>query len=119
MLVVARGDVAIVLQATEHALDGVMTAVDYWAEAGLPDAGAFRPNVWHSTLCLDVLTDGVGVLGAVSHDQDLVRQVLQQCPERSTVCGLAASEREGDRAASPSVRAWILVVRLPRLMPIA
>lgn len=107
MLVVARSDAAVsplrgpTLQAAEHALDGVSTTVEDGAEAAFADAGALRRDVWNSALRLDLLANGVGVVGAVRHDQGLARQALQQSLGRPTVRCLAAGEREGDRTAHP------------------
>src|SRR5436190_21088717 len=54
--VVASGDASEVLQAAEHALDGVAVAIEEWREAVLPLPICLWRDVWHRATPLDLLT---------------------------------------------------------------
>jgi hypothetical protein len=75
-------------------------------------------NVRHGVLPLDLLTDGMGVAGTVGHDQASGWQVPQQHFSSAAASRLTGCQNKGERTRPrSSLRAWILVVWPPRLMP--
>lgn len=66
--VVARGEASAVLEAAEHALDGIAPLVEAAAEAAFPASVGLGRGVGNSALPLDEVPDTVGVIGAVRMD---------------------------------------------------
>jgi hypothetical protein len=66
--VVASGEPSVVLEAAEHALDGVAVFVEGFVEAALPLSRALEWDVRDGALALDQVADAVGVVGAVGVD---------------------------------------------------
>ncbi len=66
--VIARGEAPAVLEAAEHALEGIASLVMAAAEAAFPASIGLGRDVRNSTLPLDKVTDAVGVIGAVRMD---------------------------------------------------
>ena len=97
--VVACGDAPTVLEAAEHALDGVSALVEGAAEAGFPAAVGLWRDVGDRALRLDQVADAVAVIGAVGMDDAARGQVAQQCFRRAAVGGLARRQVEGERPA--------------------
>lgn len=62
----------------------------------LPQPGPLRRNIRHGALVLDLLTNGVGVIGTIGHDQAAGRQVPQQGFGSSAVSCLARCQHEGE-----------------------
>jgi hypothetical protein len=98
-LVVAGRDPAPVLEAAEHALNGVASAVENRAEARLPAPVSLGRDVWGRTLCFDLLAHGIGVVSAVGDDQALGRQIAQQRFACAAIGGLSGRQQERSRAA--------------------
>ena len=97
--VIARCDTAEVLDAAEHAFDGVAVAVETGREAILPAAIDFGRDVGRGSLALDFTADGVAVVSLVAV-QDFGRaEVIEQIVGGDTVRDLAAGQQERDRAA--------------------
>lgn len=67
-LVVACGEPSAVLEAAEHALDGVAALVEGFAEAAFPAPVGLGRDVGNRTLFLDQVADAVAVVGAVGVD---------------------------------------------------
>lgn len=97
--VVAGSDPAPVLEAAEHALDGVASSVEDRAEARLPAPGSLGRDVWGRILRFDLLADGVGVVSAVGDDQALGRQIAQQRFGCAAIGGLSGRQQERSRPA--------------------
>ena len=88
-LVVAGGEASAVLEATEHALDGVTALVEGFAEAAFPGAIALGRDVGNGALLLDDVADAVAVVSAVGVDDASSWQVCQKPLARLAVSGLA------------------------------
>lgn len=97
--VIARGEASAVLEAAEHAFDGVAALVEAAAEAAFPTSVGLGRDVGNSTLPLDEVADAVGVIGAVGMDNAAGRQAVEQCLCCPTVCCLARRQEEGERLA--------------------
>ena len=67
-LVVAGCEASAVLEAAEHALDGVAALVEGFAEAAFPAPVALGRDVGDSPLLFDQIADAVAVIGAVPVD---------------------------------------------------
>lgn len=67
-LVVTSGETAAVLQAAEHALDGVAAFVERLAEAAFPAPVTFGRDIGDRALFLDQIADAVAVIGTVGVD---------------------------------------------------
>ena len=117
--VVAGGDATAVLEAAEHALDGVAAFVEAAAKAAFPAPIGLWRDVGDSALILDQAPDAVAVIGAVGVDDAARRQACQQMLGRFAVGGLAWRQQKGEWPTWLSVRAWTFVLRPPRLTPIA
>ena len=63
--VVASGEALAVLEAAEHALDGVAAFAEGLAEAAVPKTVAFGRDVGDRALLLDQIANAVAVVGAV------------------------------------------------------
>ncbi len=88
------------------------------AGTALPEPAPLRRNVRHGALLLDLLTDGMGFADMVAHDQASGWQVPQQPVSSAAVSRLSGCQDAGERAhLRSSLRAWLLVVRPPWLMP--
>lgn len=66
--VISGGDAAAVVEAAEHALDGVSALVEGAAEARFPAAVGLGRNVRDGLLALDQIADAVAVIGTVGMD---------------------------------------------------
>lgn len=97
--VIARGEASAVLEAAEHALDGVASLVEAAAEATSPASIGLGRDVGNGTLLLNQVADAVGVIGTVRMDDAPDRQAAQQRFGRSTVRGLTRRQVEGERLA--------------------
>jgi hypothetical protein len=64
--VVPRGDPSEVLEAPEHALDGVTVAVEIGRETILPAPVGLGRDVGRGTLALDLATNGVAIITLVA-----------------------------------------------------
>src|SRR5436190_8299421 len=98
--VVASGDPSEVLQAAEHALDGVAVAIEEWREAVLPLPICLWRDVWHRATPLDLLTDRISVVALIGAQDVAVRKPFEQHLSSGAVCYLFASEHEGKRATT-------------------
>src|SRR3954454_11002147 len=87
-----------VLQAAEHALDGVAVAIEEWREAVLPLPICLWRDVWHRATPLDLLTDRISVVALVGVQDVAARKPFEQRLSSGAVCYLSASEPEGKRA---------------------
>src|SRR5947208_16454522 len=76
---IAGRDASEVLQAAEHALDGVAVAIEEWREAVLPLPICLWRDVWHRATPLDLLRFNGGTV-----DQHLRRRPtsLSQCAKQ-------------------------------------
>src|SRR5437763_15640596 len=75
--VVAGRDASEVLQAAEHALDGVAVAIEEWREAVLPLPICLWRDVWHRATLLDLLTDRISVVAIVGVQDVAVRRPFE------------------------------------------
>lgn len=66
--VVAGCDTTKVLQAVEHALDGVVRPVEGRGEAVLPNPVELGRYIWCCSHAFDLSTDGVGIVALVAVD---------------------------------------------------
>jgi len=97
--IVSCGDSAEVLEAPEHALDGVAIAIEVGREAALPSPVGLGRDVGCGALALDLATDGVAVISLVAM-QDFGRgDPVEQGIGGGAVRHLAARQQERDRAA--------------------
>ncbi len=88
-----------VLEAAEHALDGVAVAVKEGREAVLPAPVGLGRDIRRGALALDFATDGVAVISFVAM-QDCGRgHPFEQGIGGSAIGDLAAGQQEADRAA--------------------
>ncbi len=76
--IVTCRDAAEVLEAVEHALNGISCPIKDRRKAVLPDPVGLGRDVWRGTLVLDLSTHRVGVVALVAVDQPDVRDLLQQ-----------------------------------------
>lgn len=98
--VVSCSDSAEVLEAAEHALDGIALPVEDGRKAVLPTPVGFGRNVWRGALALDLSSDGIAVIAFVAMQDIGFRHEFQQGIGRGAIGHLAAGQEEGDRAAS-------------------
>lgn len=87
--VVAGGEASAVLEAAEHALDGIATLVEGFAEAAFPAAVALGRDVGDRALILDQIADAVAVIGAVGVDDAAPGQGVEQVLGGAAVGGLS------------------------------
>ncbi len=85
-----------VLEAAEHALDGVATLVEGFAETGFPHSGALWRDVRDRALVLDQVAGAVGVVSAVGVDDTPPGQVGQQMLGRPAVGRLSGRQVESE-----------------------
>jgi hypothetical protein len=97
--VVSCGDSSEVLEAPEHALDGVTVAVEIGREAILPAAVGFGRDVGCGTLALDLATDSVAVIPLITMQDFGGGHLVQQGIGGGAVGELAAGQQERDGAA--------------------
>lgn len=97
--VVAGGDASEVLQAAEHALDGVPVPIEIGREAVLPDPVHLGRDVRHRALRLDGATDAVAVVALVGVQDPALRKTFEQRRSRCAISDLATRQQEGDRPA--------------------
>ena len=97
-LVIAGGEASAVLEAAEHALDGIAAFVEGLAEAAFPAAVGFGRDVGDRALLFDEVADAVAVIGAVGVDDAARRQVRQQPYARLAVGRLSGRQQEGERS---------------------
>lgn len=97
--VVAGGDASEVLEATEHALDGVAIPVEVGREAVLPDPVRLGRDVRHRALRFDGATDAVAIVALVGVQDAALRKAFQQRRSRCAISHLATGQQEGDRPA--------------------
>lgn len=98
-LVVASGDAAEVLQASEHALDCVASSVESSAERRLEAPVRLGRDVWGRAAVVDGFAHGIGVVAAVGDQQGASRQQGQERKSGAAVGRLTAGQREGAWAA--------------------
>ncbi len=98
--VVSGGDSAEVLEAAEHALDGIALPVEDGRKAVLPTPIGFGRNVRGGAFAFDLSTDGIAVIAFVAMQDVGFRHELQKGVGRRAIGHLAAGQEEGDRAAS-------------------
>lgn len=94
--IIAGCEASVVLEAAEHALDGVAALVERLAEAAFPKTGALRRDVRDGPLALDQVADAVGVVGRVGVDDAPLGQVGQQMLGRAAVGHLTGRQVEGE-----------------------
>lgn len=82
-----RVDPPEVLQAAEHALDGVAVAVEEGREAALPFAIDLRRNVRRRAALLDLPPDGIGVVALVAVQGVASRQAFEPPRAMRTCAG--------------------------------
>ena len=97
--VVACGDPAEVLEASEHAFDGVAMAIEIGREAALPAPVGLGRDVGGSALCLDLSAHGVAVVALVAVQDLSGSEVVEQGVGGDAIGHLAAGQEERDRAA--------------------
>ena len=97
--VVTGGDSAEVLEASEHALDGVAVAIEGRGEAVFPEPVGLGRDVGRGALALDLATHGIAVIALVATEDGGRRQTTEQRVGGDAVRHLTAGQEEGDRAA--------------------
>ena len=128
--VVSGGNPAKILDAPEHALDGVAISVEDGRKAVLPASIGLGRNVRRGALALDLATDGVAVVTLVAVQDRRFGHLVEQGVGGGAVGHLAASQQEGDRAAeaigqrmdlrgAPAARSTDRLGELPPLPPAA
>jgi len=126
--VVAGGDPSEVLDASEHALDGIAVAVEEGREAVLPASIGLWRDIRRGALVLDFATDGVAVVALVAVQDRRFGHLVEQGVGGNTVSHMAAGQQERDRAAeavgqrvdlrgAPAARAADRLGELPPLPP--
>ncbi len=90
--VVSCGDSAEVLEASEHALDGIALPVEDGRKAVLPTPVGFGRNVRGGALAFDLSTDGIAVIAFVAVQDIGFRHDLQQGVGRRAIGHLAAGQ---------------------------
>ena len=76
--VVSGGDSTEVLEAAEHALDGIALAVEDGRKAVFPTPVGFGRNVWGGAFAFDLSTHGVAVISFVAMKDVGFRHEFQQ-----------------------------------------
>jgi hypothetical protein len=97
--VVAGCNSAEVLEAAEHALDGVTVAVEPRGEAVLPSSIGLGRDVGRRALALDLATDGVAVIPLVAMQDFGGGHLVEQRIGGGAIGDLAARQQERDGAA--------------------
>ena len=96
--VVSCGNSSEVLEAPEHALDGVAVAVEIGREAILPAPVGLGWDVRRGTLALDLATDSVAVIPLITMQDFGAGHLIEQGIGGSAVGDLAAGQQERDWA---------------------
>ena len=96
--VVAGGEASAVLEAAEHAFDGVAALVERLAKARLPLAVALGRDVGDRALRLDQVADAVAVIGAVGMNDAAGWQVFEEMFGGLAVGRLSRCQQEGERS---------------------
>ena len=126
--IVTSSDPAEVLEAAEHALDGVAVAIEGGREAVLPAPIDFGRNVGCDPHALDFAANGVAVVALVAVKDGGRGHLVEQCIRGDAVRYLAAGQEERDRAAeligecvdfrgAPTARAADRLTDLPPFPP--
>jgi len=97
--VIAGCDPAEVLEAAEHALDGIAIAVEPRGKAILPSSVGLGRDIRRGALALDLATDGVAVIPLVAVQDFGGRHLVEQSIGGGAVGDLAAGQQECDGAA--------------------
>lgn len=87
------------LEATEHALDGVAAFIEGLGEAAFPTPVRLGRDVRDRALPLDQVTDCIAVIGFVSEHDGAGRQIVQKDICGSAIGNLAAGQQEAERPA--------------------
>ena len=126
--VVSGCDSAEVLEASEHALDGVAVAIEDGRETVLPAAIGLGRNIGRGAAALDFAADGVAVVALVAVEDVGRGHLVEQRVGGDAIGYLAAGQEERDRAAesvgqrmdycgAPAARAPDRLVDLPPFPP--
>ena len=126
--VVSCGDAAEVLQAAEHALDGVAGAVEDRREAVFPAPVGLGRDVGHCATLLHLTADRVAIVTLVAMEDAGGRHLLQQDRSRRAIRDVPAGKKKGDESAiavgqrmdlgrAPAARATDGLVALPPFPP--
>ena len=118
-LVVAGGEASAVFEAAEHALDGVAALVEGLAEAAFPATIPLGWDVRDGTLILDQVSDAVAIIGTVCVDDAATGRASSGCSAARQSAACPGVSRKASGRPCRSVRAWTLVLRPPRMTPIA
>jgi hypothetical protein len=97
--VVSGCDSAEVLEATEHALDGIAVAVEIGGKAVLPAPICLGRDIRSRAHGFDFAADGVAVVAFVAMQKLGCRHAIEQGVRGNAVCDLSARQQERDRAA--------------------
>jgi hypothetical protein len=97
--VISCGDSSEVLEAPEHALDGVAVAIEIGRETILPTAIGLGRDVGCGALALDLATDGIAVIPLVAVQDFGAGHLVEQGIGGGAVGDLAAGQQERDRTA--------------------
>lgn len=122
--VVAGGKAPEVLEAAEHALDGVAVAVKHPRETEFPAPVGLGWDVRHGAILLHLMAHSIAVVTLVTMNDARWRHLLQQCRSSGTIRDLATGQKKGDRPAvaigqgmdlgrAPTARAANRLVLLP------
>ena len=100
-LVVSSCDPAEVLDAPEHALDGVAVAIERGREARFPDPVDLGRNVGSRPHGLDLAANGVTIIALVAVQDRCCRHLLQQGLGGGAVGHLTAGQQKSYGTAKP------------------
>jgi hypothetical protein len=128
--VVSGGDAAEVLEAAEHAFDGVAVAVEIGREAALPAAVGLGRDIGGGALVFDPAAHRVAVIALVGVHDLGAGEAVEQGLGGEAIGHLAAGQRERDRPAqavgegvdfggAPAARAANGLAALPPFPPAA
>jgi hypothetical protein len=92
-------DTSEVLEAAEHAFDGISVAVEIGREAVFPDAIGFGRDIGHCPLGFGQPSDLIAIVGLVSVQDPTLWQAFEKRQSRFTISNLAAGEIKSDRSA--------------------
>ena len=126
--IVTSCDSAEVLEASEHALDGIAVSVENRREAVLPAPIDLGRNVRRGSLALDLAADGVGVIALVAIQDGRDGHLVEQHIGGNAIRHLAAGQEERDRTTeligermdfrrAPTARAANCLIDLPPFPP--
>ena len=128
--IVAGGGSAEVLEACEHAFDGVARAVEGRGEAVFPASIAPGRNVRRGSQALDLAADGIAVIALIPVHNGAARHPVEQHIGGDAVRHLSTGQMERERAAEvvgervdfrrpPAARAADCLIDLPPFPPAA